>query len=338
MSLTLPPPAPLKKDRRVRDIPFPPTIQRDLQKVEEHLQSLSRLENHPQASTLLKHVLQNGGKRIRPALALMSGAFYNCDLDRMVTLASAVELLHTATLLHDDTVDNSDLRRGRPTVNSLWGGGRAVLLGDYLFSKSAHMVASLGNSRLIGLFADTLMTISMAELDQTLNGFQLKKSRDGYFRWISGKTASIFAMATESGGILSAASEEDIAALRTYGLHLGLAFQIVDDILDFTGEEKEMGKPVGSDLMQGALTLPVILLLESEPANDLVRTIYERRESLPSVRMVLDRIVNSPILQECYKIANEQCSIARAALRDLPQKPVRQALDEIAEFVVERKR
>ena len=338
MSLTPPPPAPIRKETPVRGNPFPLHIQKDLQRVEQHLQSLGSLEDHPLASIVLKYVLENSGKRVRPALTLMTGALYDCDLDRLVTLASAVELLHTATLLHDDTVDNSDLRRGRPTVNSLWGAGRAVLLGDYVFSKSAHLVASLGIGRLIGLFADTLMTISMAELEQTLKDFQIKKKREAYFQWISGKTACVFAMASESGGILSLAPEEHVAALREYGMHLGMAFQIVDDILDFTGEQKQMGKPVGSDLMQGALTLPVILLLESEPANDAVRTIYESRGNPPSISPVLDRILNSPILPECYRIAAEQCGSARAALRVLPQRPIRRALDELAEFVVERRR
>jgi geranylgeranyl pyrophosphate synthase len=265
----------------------------------------------------------------------MSGAFYDYNLELLITLASAVELLHTATLLHDDTVDNSDLRRGRPTVNSLWGNTPAVLLGDYLFSKSAGMVASLDNKRLIDLFAQTLMTISTAELEQTLDAFHLKKTRDRYFRWISGKTAAIFAMATESGAILSGAPEEAIIALRNYGLSLGLAFQIVDDILDFTGEEKEMGKPVGSDLMQGALTLPVILLMEREPGDNLVRSFFESRDPL-YLKTVLDRITDSAIPQECYKIASTHCDTARATLRELPDKPMRHALDELAEFVVER--
>lgn len=322
----------------MRDIPFPLSIQKDLQKVEGSLQVLGQLEDHPQASVMLEHILQNGGKRIRPALTLMAGSFYDYNPELLVTLASAVELLHTATLLHDDTVDGSDLRRGRPTVNSLWGSSSAVLLGDFLFSKSAEMVASLSNQGITDLFAQTLMAISTAELRQNLDAFHLKKTRDSYFHWIRGKTAATFIMATESGAILSGAPEEARIALRTYGLHLGLSFQIVDDILDFTGEEKEMGKPVGSDLIHGALTLPVILSMEREPADNTVELLFESTDNLPYLKTVLDRIFNSSILQECYKIANDHCDTARIALRNLPENPMRRAFDELARFVVERKR
>jgi octaprenyl-diphosphate synthase len=327
-----------KGKKVMTEIPFPQSLLEDLQKVEENLASLTNVVGSSHVSEMLRHVVRNGGKRIRPALALMAGAFYKYNFDALVTLASSVELLHTATLLHDDTIDHSMLRRGRQTVNSLWGGGRAILVGDYLFSKSAEMTVSTGNKRVINLFAWTLMSISSAELEQNMADYRTRETRENYYRWITVKTSAIFTMATESAAILSEAPEESVAALRDYGLNLGLAFQIIDDILDFTGAEDEMGKPVGSDLMQGTLTLPSILLIEREPKNNPVRLFLENKDNQAHLKAALDRITNSEVLPECYRIAREHCQAACQNLKKLQNKPMRKAMEDLAEFVVQRNR
>jgi octaprenyl-diphosphate synthase len=225
-------------------------IKEDLLKVEEGLKDFAQVD-FPGMRQLLEHILKSGGKRIRPAIALLVGKFYNYQLDLFLPLATGMELLHIATLVHDDTIDNSLLRRGKPTINSLWGQSAAVLLGDYLFSGAAHLVSSTGNIPVTRLFAQTLMAISSGELQESLMTYNLSQTREDYYQRIAAKTASLFSSAAESGAILGQAPEKAVSSLKDYGHQLGLSFQIVDDILDFTGEEEEMGKPAGSDLIHG---------------------------------------------------------------------------------------
>jgi len=236
-------------------------IQEDLAKVEDRLRSVSEVD-FPHLSEMLDYSLRSNGKRIRPILTLLSGKFYNYNLDYLLPMATAVEVMHTATLVHDDAIDKSLVRRRRATVYKVWGEDEAVLLGDYLFAEAGALTAATQNLRAIKLFATTLKAISSGELNQAFNAFNLEQSRSQYFQRVSKKTAALFSMATESGAALSQAPEESIQILIEYGYNLGIAFQIVDDILDVIGTEEEMGKPVGSDLAQGTLTLPAMLLLE----------------------------------------------------------------------------
>jgi len=214
-------------------------IQGDLEKVEQSLETVADVDV-PLLAQLLRYALKDGGKRIRSALTLFSGKFHDYNLDLLVPMATAVELLHSATLVHDDIVDNSPVRRGKPTVSRAWDEARALLLGDYLFAKAGSLVASAGNLRVIKLFGQTLMTISSGELRQTDTIFDLKRARDHYYHWISAKTACLFSTATESGAVLSQSPEDIIKTMIDYGYNFGMAFQIVDDVLDFIGEEAEM--------------------------------------------------------------------------------------------------
>jgi len=311
-----------------------------LAKVERQIKSVTEVDC-PGLAKLLKHILL-GGKALRPALTFLSAKFYEYDLDLLLPMATSVELMHTSTLVHDDAIDNSAMRRGRPTVNSLWGEDRAVLLGDYLFAKAGEFAALTGNLRVIRLFAQTLQIISSGELRQTFDAFNLEQSRQQYFERISGKTASLFSLSTQSGAILSQAPEESIQALNRYGTNLGIAFQVVDDLLDFIGTEGELGKPVGSDLSQGTLTLPAMLLLERYPEANPVRELFSNRDMAEAARQekikrAIDMVGNSAIVEECYKIASDFCDKARRELELLPDKPVGKALVEIADFVVGRK-
>ena len=214
-------------------------VREDLLRVEDKLKSVSEVE-FSHLSELLTHIL-TGGKEIRPALTLLCGKFYDYNLDRLLPMAAAVQILHIATLVHDDAIDNSMVRRGRPTINSLWGQERAVLLGDYLFAKSGEFSTTTQNLRVVMLSSQTIETISSGELNQALNAFNLEQTRQDYLERISSKTASLFCLATESGAILSQAPEKSVKILREYGYNIGIAFQIVDDILDFIGTEEELG-------------------------------------------------------------------------------------------------
>ena len=311
-------------------------IQEDMARVEDSLRAIS-MADFPWMTAPLKHVVESGGKRIRPALTLLSGKFYRYD-PKLIPMATAIELFHAATLVHDDTVDKSSVRRGRPTVNSLWGEEIAVLLGDYLFSKSADLVCSAGDLRVMKVFAQTLMNISSGQLRQFVKAFDWRQDRQEYYRQIESKTASLFAAAGESGAILSEAPAEGIEALKTYGRDLGIAFQIVDDVLDFVGEEDEMGKPVGSDLLQGTLTLPVIFLMERHPDHPVVSEVLQSGCSEAGVKHVIEMIHNSSIIEECYQAASDFCAQACRALEQLPENASRRSLLDLANYVIERRR
>jgi geranylgeranyl pyrophosphate synthase len=311
-------------------------VKADLEKVEQSLESISEVDISL-LSKLLHYVVSNGGKRIRPAFTLLSGKFSNYDLTKLIPMAAAVELLHTATLVHDDIVDESALRRGKQSVSQAWGEASALLLGDYLFARAGSLVASTGNLRAVRLFAQTLMTISSGELAQIDVIFDKKQGREYYYDWVSAKTASLFSMATESGAVLSDASEEIIIALKDYGHNFGIAFQVVDDVLDFIGQEAELGKPVGSDLIEGAVTLPAILFAESDPEGGLIKRIIENKEK-GMVPIVVEKIRASSVIDECLDIAEDYCSQACQALDKLPKNSSLQTLLDLAAYIIKRRK
>ena len=312
-------------------------VQEDLTKVEDSLRSVSKVD-FSYLSELLDFSLKSTGKRIRPILTLLSGKFYDYNLDYLLPMATAVEVMHTATLVHDDAIDKSSVRRGRPTINAVWDEDKAVLLGDYLFANGGEFTAATGNLRVVKLSAQTIMTISSGELNQAFNAFNLEQTREDYFQRVSSKTASLFSMATESGAILSQAPERSIEVLKSYGHNLGIAFQIVDDVLDFIGTEEELGKPVGSDLAQGTLTLPAMLLLERYPEENPVKRLFQNRDKRKNIESAIELIRNSSIVQECYGVASDYCSRACHNLSLLADNASRRTLIQLADYVIRRKR
>jgi len=312
-------------------------IREDLTKVENELESISRVD-FAWLAKLLEYSVGSGGKGIRPALTLLSGKFYRYNLATLLPMATAVELLHTATLVHDDAVDKSSVRRGKPTLYKVWGEEKAVLLGDYLFAKAGELTATTKNLRVIKLFAQTLRTISTGELAQSFSAFSLEQTHEQYLQRISYKTAALFTLATESGGVLSEAPEESIKILNEYGYNLGIAFQIVDDVLDFVGTEEELGKPTGSDLAQGTLTLPAMLLLERYPGDNPVKRLLESGDKERDIKLAIELVRNSSITEECYRIASDYCAKACRNLNLLPDNASRRALVELANYVVSRKK
>lgn len=317
-------------------------VEADLAKVNRQIESVADEVDSPQVAELLHHIL-GGGKGIRPALTLLSGRFYDYNLDLLLPMATAVELLHTATLVHDDAIDRSAVRRGQPTVNSIWGEDRAVLLGDYLFARAGVFTATTGNQRAITLFSQTLQIISRGELAQTFDAFNPVQSRQNYLERIANKTASLFVLATVSGAVLSRAPEESIEIMREYAFNLGLAFQVVDDVLDFTSTEEEMGKPVGSDLTQGTLTLPAMLLVEQHPDDNPVTELFANHDALPSaekrakIERAIAMVTQSSIVKQCYEIAEGYSARACRDLDKLPDNSSREALKELAQLVISRK-
>ena len=304
--------------------------------------SLTRLAetDDPILSPMLSTVLPGTGKRLRPALALLIGSLgMTADQEALNHMAVGVELLHTASLVHDDIVDESDTRHGAATLYARVGNSLAVLVGDYLFSQAAQECVATGNLDVVRLFAQTLGAMAQGQIDDAngqLGGRHLWEtlSRERYYRTIAGKTASLFVLACEGTGLLVDLSSEQVHALRTYGEKLGLAFQVFDDILDFTSTEQQLGKPVGGDLRQGTITLPVILLRDQDLANGRIREAFESDDVDSQVRLVQE----SGAIPAAMAEADELVGRARGALALLPPGRQRDALDALATYVTRRGR
>ena len=287
---------------------------------------------------LLDYVAETGGKRIRPAVTLLASHSYPHDPEKLVLMASAVELLHLATLIHDDTVDDSSTRRGRATVSHVWGHHVSVLFGDYVFATSATFVCDTDNMRIMRRFSETIMELASGELIEYFGAYDPHQARELYDDRIYRKTASLFCTAGESGAVLAGAPEDDVQAMRRYAYNIGMAFQVGDDLLDFQGDESSMGKPVGSDLLNGILTLPAILLLERYPKDNPVAAFFQDREDPGKLERVLDMINNSSIVPDCQAVVRDYCARASAELGALPWGEARRSLDALAEYVCERQR
>ena len=286
---------------------------------------------------IIEQLLDSGGKRIRPALTILSSRFHEADRDAVISVAASVELFHTATLVHDDAIDGSHLRRGRPTVNHAWDGQVAVLVGDNLFSRAASLSAGVENPYLIRLLAETVLTISSGELREALrDGHEIPTSEEYHAR-ILRKTAALFAAACEAGAILSDAPETEVAALRQYGRNLGIAFQIMDDVLDFAGREDLLGKPIGTDLRQGTVTLPAIYYLREHPLPEELGEVLLRGDG-SRLDGLVNAIRNSPTMDHCRAEARSHTEAAKQALGPLPPGSNRQILSDLADALLIRKR
>jgi geranylgeranyl pyrophosphate synthase len=311
------------------------SIREDLQRVEETLRTLPMIE-FDVVDEAINHLLDSGGKRIRPTLTLLASQLYPADMDKVVSLAAAVEMLHTASLVHDDLIDGSLLRRGNPTLNAKWTPGATILVGDYLFSLAADLAARSDNIRVMHIFARTLMTIVTGELSQLFETGS-RALRAVYERRIYAKTASMFELATEAAGVLIDAPDDQIKVLRDFGRDLGLAFQIIDDVLDFTGNPSDVGKPVGSDLLHGIVTLPVIHYLEMHPDDERIATMLKNdRRDEPQVRSVVDAIRRSNAISASLDEAREYVQRSQRALGYLPESSARQSMLDIADYVITR--
>ena len=321
-----------------------------LAQVEEQLRSVCHTDL-ADLNPLLDYALSSAGKRVRPALTLLAGGFHPHDGQRTRIMAAAVELLHLATLIHDDTVDNAGTRRGQPTINRRYGNHVAVLLGDYLFATSATFVCDTGVIRVIRRFSETIMELASGQLIEFFTTFDPTKARQLYDERIYRKTASLFCTSAESGAVLSGAPEHQVTALRQYGYYIGMAFQIVDDLLDVQGDASAIGKPVGNDLMQGVLTLPSIMLLERYPNDQPIDALFsaikagnaatdgnDDADATGLLNRTLEMINDSPIIPDCFAVIRQHCAAAAAALDALPDCPPRRSLSQMVDYIRERTR
>jgi len=308
-------------------------VHQELIKVTDYLESIKRTEDQCLAK-VFDNGLIKGGKQIRPSLVLLASKYHNYDLDSIIPMAASIELLHMATLVHDDVIDNSSIRHGRPSVNNIRGNKLAVLLGDFLLSKAGEICAGTDNLRVTKLFTRTMAMMAIGELNQISDAFNPEQTQERYLDRIYKKTASMFVLATESGAILSQAPEMSIEILREYGYNFGMAFQIIDDIMDIQGTEKQLGKPVGSDLDHGILTLPTLLIQEHYGKDNPIKKYLENRGGPKEKERVIDIIHNSAVIQECYNIAGSYCVKACQNINQLPHNSCTDALRELAFYIV----
>ena len=295
------------------------------------------MDSHPDVREALEHLLAAGGKRIGPTLGLLIGAMLNGNMETLVTLGAAVELLHTATLVHDDLIDGSLLRRGTATLNSHWTSAATVLTGDFLFARAARLAAETDHLPLMRLFADTLVVIVGGELNQ-LFSIRGHIKRDIYFQRIYAKTASLFEMSCHAAALVCTTDKRLIESLRKFGYELGMAFQIADDILDFAGDELAVGKPIGSDLLQGLVTLPAICYAEANPQDPDVLALADGGwGDHQSMIRLAEKVRESDAIQQAMSEAENAVERATRHLSVFEPSPERDSLEELARFVVARR-
>jgi len=260
------------------------------------------------------------------------------DPDKLITLAAAVEMLHTATLVHDDLIDGALLRRGNPTLNARWSPASTVLTGDFIFARAAKLAAETDCLPLMRLFAETLAIIVNGELTQLFSSRDIA-NRENYNQRIFAKTASLFEMSARGAAMISPVDEATVETMQDYGYQVGMAFQIVDDILDFNGEQAEVGKPVGSDLLQGLITLPTLHYIEEHPDDPNIRPLLEGNYSVGQKQMnrLVQSIRKSDAISRSMNEAEKYVAEAVRALADMPVGTERQALEDLARYIVDRR-
>ena len=327
-------------------IPLFKPLEAELEWVERKMREPAHPE-YPQLTAVLSSLLDSGGKRLRPALALLAGRLYSTETEKLISLAASVEMLHTATLVHDDLIDGALLRRGETTVNARWSTGATVLTGDYLFARAAAFAAETGNVRVMSIFANTLMTICSGELRQIFDRHNVpnlvaeqawEEALERYDRRIHAKTASLFAAATEAASVLGGAPEAEQLALREYGRLLGTGFQIVDDVLDFQGNQEVLGKPVAGDLREGIVTLPVLYFLRERPDDARVAAVVRGGGDEELVREVVEAISEAGAVDRALDRARLFIDQSKAALSILPESETRETLRELADYTVSRQK
>jgi octaprenyl-diphosphate synthase len=311
----------------------------DMAAVDALIRDRMASQHAPRIPEVTAHLVSAGGKRLRPMLTLAAAHLCGYEGPDAVKLAATVEFIHTATLLHDDVVDESGQRRGRPTANLLWDNKSSVLVGDYLFSRSFQLMVETGSLRVLDILANASATIAEGEVLQLTAAQDLRTDEATYLQIVRGKTAALFSAATEVGGVIAAAPQSHIQALFDYGDALGIAFQIADDLLDYQGDSTSTGKNVGDDFRERKLTLPVIKAVAQatdEEREFWQRTIEKGEQSDDDLEHALALMAKYKTLEATREDANAWVTKAKLSLTGLPEHPIRTLLLEISDFVVAR--
>jgi octaprenyl-diphosphate synthase len=289
------------------------------------------------ANELSQHLIESGGKRLRPLLVILGAKLAGYSGSAHINLAVSMEYFHTATLLHDDVVDESSLRRGKQSANAVWGAKASILVGDFLFTRAFQIISAAGSASVLALLADTSNTITKGEVLQLMNCRDTSTDEARYMEVIKAKTASLFSAATQIGGLLAERDATFTENLAAYGLHMGNAFQLIDDALDYCATSDDLGKNIGDDLMEGKPTLPLIYALHQGSAEQqqVLRTAIEqgRTDDLAGIQQILQ---DTRAIEYTQQRAREEVDSALSAIAGLPASPYRQALEDIAGFALSR--
>ena len=287
------------------------------------------------------HATSSPGKRLRTALTLFSGKLFNYNFDKLLPLSVAFEMTHLATLVHDDIIDRADTRRNIPTVNSVYGDQVAILLGDYLFAKTAGLIADVEDFRIDHLFSDTVATVCEGTIIELLTARRMDVSVEHYLERVNRKTACLIGACCKGGATVGGATDAQITLMHDYGLNLGIAFQIIDDVLDYTGSTESIGKPAGNDVRQGLVTLPLIYALRNEHNGRIEQVHHLLQEESPSdedVSAVVRWVNATGAIDESLALARQYAARARAMLSELGDSEDRLVFEELIDFVLARSR
>ncbi|MEM9682139.1 MAG: polyprenyl synthetase family protein [Pseudomonadota bacterium] len=288
---------------------------------------------------LAGHIVASGGKRLRPVLTLASAKLCGYDGERQVPLAACVEFIHTATLLHDDVVDESMLRRGRDSANALWGNQPSVLVGDFLFARAFELMVKDGSLRVLQILSKASSVIAEGEVLQLMTTNDTATSEEAYLDVIRAKTATLFAAAAQIGAVIAERPKIEEEALESYGMNLGIAFQLIDDVLDYSAEQAKLGKTVGDDFREGKISLPVVLAWRRGTAEDRDfwrRTLEKLEQEDGDLEHAITLMEERGALRDTVERARHYGAIARDALGVFPKSPVKSALEEAIDFAIER--
>lgn len=284
------------------------------------------------------HLFSSGGKRLRPILTILSCNHYEIKDEIKYYLAAAVEYIHTATLLHDDVVDNSELRRGKETANIIWGNQASVLVGDYLFAKAFIMMVKSNNLKILELMSESTGLLAQGEIFELVKTGDLDITVNEYFEIIEEKTAILMAASTQIGPILANAPEEEIAKFRNYGKNIGIAFQLVDDALDYASTDNELGKKIGNDIKEGKVTLPLIIAMKNSSEKERLRELFYKDElTKKDIDEIRDIVIKSNGIVETINEAKKYVNLAKNNLRDIRDSNYKDLFLKIADFIVTRR-
>jgi heptaprenyl diphosphate synthase len=309
----------------------------ELLEFERRLEAAVATDHGPMADAM-RHIVHAGGKRIRPALVILSAQLGRPDPDHVYDLAMGIEFIHTATLVHDDLIDRSPTRRGMTTLHEQLGSAPAIIVGDYYFAKGANLIAGIGDPTIDSAISNTVMTICLGELLQMTSKDDFRQTLEDYHRKIERKTATLLATCCFCGGAVGRLENPQLAALRSYGHNLGMAFQIADDLLDYVATAEELGKPVGADLRQGTVTLPFMLALQEPGVGEELSRVIDRRPLSDADYEAIVRLVRqSGAVAATEQAAQSFAAAARADLGAFPETPARVTLAAACDYVVDRR-
>jgi geranylgeranyl pyrophosphate synthase len=288
-------------------------------------------------SAAMNHIVRAGGKRLRPALVILSAALGDAELDHVYNTAMGIEFIHTATLVHDDLIDDAETRRGMATIHALLGVNPAIIVGDYYFAKGANLTAAIGMPIIDVVISRAVMTICMGELLQLTSKRDYDQTVEEYYRKIERKTAALLSASCYCGGLIAHLEESRAQALERFGHHLGMAFQIADDVLDYTATEAQIGKPVGADLRQGTITLPLMYALREDIGPRIRALLMREPVGEAEYSDVVALVRESPAIARAERHAHEFADRARAELSVFPESEPRSVLEKVCDYVVERR-